>query len=324
MASPDLFTSPDLQPPPAIPNSTSAPALPHPSSTSTTTTTTTTTTPLPTTTTYPEITPHGSLLIAYQVRNKPILLIGGGAVAATRLVHLLSADAHITLLCPSHTLHPEVLHRIATHPPPQITHIDRLYDPTLDLLPADAHKYTMVLAAIDDPAASTEIYTRCHAQRIPCNIADVPPECDFYFGSVHRDGPLQVMVSTNGNGPKLANLIRLKIAASLPRDIGAAIGKVGVLRGRLRGVAPGKEVGAMRMAWMTRVCERWSLAELAAMDEGLVQGLLGNWEVWRREGGEEGGVVVPGYRELMGLGSESEDEEDEDEEEEEEDTIASS
>ena len=107
----------------------------------------------------------------------------------------------------------------------------------------------MVLTAVDDPEASTRIWKLCKERRIPANIADVPPECDFYFGSVHRDGPLQVMVSTNGNGPKMANIVRRRIAAGLPANIGDAVAKVGELRKRLRLVAPGNEEGPKRMRW---------------------------------------------------------------------------
>jgi precorrin-2 dehydrogenase/sirohydrochlorin ferrochelatase len=107
----------------------------------------------------------------------------------------------------------------------------------------------MVLTAVDDPEASTRIWKLCKERRLPANIADVPPECDFYFGSVHRDGPLQIMVSTNGNGPKMANIVRRRIAASLPGNIGDAIAKVGELRKRLRMVAPGNEEGPKRMRW---------------------------------------------------------------------------
>lgn len=107
----------------------------------------------------------------------------------------------------------------------------------------------MVLTAIDDPEASSRIWKLCKEKRIPANIADVPPECDFYFGSLHRDGPLQIMVSTNGNGPKMANIVRRRIAASLPPNIGAAIQKVGMLRKRLRVMVPNPEEGMKRMQW---------------------------------------------------------------------------
>lgn len=107
----------------------------------------------------------------------------------------------------------------------------------------------MVLTAVDDPEASSQIYKLCKQRRIAANIADVPPECDFYFGSVHRDGPLQIMVSTNGKGPKIASIVRKQIAAGLPENIGNAIENVGRLRQKLRKVAPNIEEGPKRMQW---------------------------------------------------------------------------
>jgi len=127
----------------------------------------------------------------------------------------------------------------------EIDYIDRVFEPH-DL---DDPEITMVLTAIDDPEASSVIWKLCKEKRIAANIADVPPECDFYFGSVHRDGPLQIMVSTNGNGPKIASIVRKKIAASLPANVGDAIKKVGALRKMLRVVAPGTDEGPKRMQW---------------------------------------------------------------------------
>ena len=161
-------------------------------------------------------------------------------VAAGRILNVLNADAKVTVVCPRTGLNEEVAHRVTQS---QIIHVDRNFEPS------DLDNVDMVLCAVDDPAASTQIYTLCRERRIPANIADVPPECDFYFGSVHRDGPLQVMISTNGNGPKLANIVRRQIAAGLPENIGDAIRKVGSLRRKLRKVAPNIEEGPKRMQW---------------------------------------------------------------------------
>lgn len=167
-------------------------------------------------------------------------------VAAGRILNLLNADAKVTVISPSDGLNAEVRHRIKQN---QVTHVDRKFEPP-DL---DDPSISMVLTAIDEPDDSTRIWKLCKEKRIAANIADVPPECDFYFGSVHRDGPLQIMVSTNGNGPKMANLVRKRIAASLPENIGDAIAKVGALRKKLRVVAPGNEEGPKRMKWYARI-----------------------------------------------------------------------
>lgn len=98
------------------------------------------------------------------------------------------------------------------------------------------------------------------------------------------------MVSTNGNGPKLANIVRRQIAAGLPANLGEAVVKVGALRKRLRAIAPAPADGPKRMDWMTRVCEGWSLEELCDMDEDDMEALLRGY-------GED---VVVSYKELRG------------------------
>ncbi|EME47053.1 hypothetical protein DOTSEDRAFT_69134 [Dothistroma septosporum NZE10] len=216
---------------------------------------------------FPEVQGGGSLILAWQVRNKKVLVIGGGEVAAGRILNLLNADALVTLISPRDGLNPEVAHRIERQ---QVTYFDRVFEPS-DL---DDPDITMVLTAIDDPEASSRIWKLCKEKRIAANIADVPPECDFYFGSVHRDGPLQIMVSTNGNGPKMANIVRRRIAASIPPNMGDAIKKVGRLRRKLRDVAPEVEQGPKRMGWMSKVCVKWTLEDLCDMTEEDMEGLL--------------------------------------------------
>ncbi|RMY69489.1 hypothetical protein D0863_06422 [Hortaea werneckii] len=216
---------------------------------------------------YPEVQGGGSLILAWQVRNKKVLIIGGGEVAAGRILNLLNADAKVSVISPRDGLNDEVAYRIEQK---QVEYHDKKFEPS-DL---DDPAITMVLTAIDEPDASTQIWKLCKEKRIAANIADVPPECDFYFGSVHRDGPLQIMVSTNGNGPKMANIVRRRIASSLPPNIGDAIAKVGMLRKKLRVLVPENDEGPKRMQWMSKVCVSWTLEDLCEMDEEDMEQLL--------------------------------------------------
>lgn len=155
-------------------------------------------------------------------------------------MNVLNADAKVTIVSPRDGLNPEVAYRIEEG---QVDYVDRKFEPS------DLDGVDMVLTAVDDPEASSQIWKLCKERKIAANIADVPPECDFYFGSVHRDGPLQIMVSTNGKGPRFANIVRRSIASDLPKNTGEAITKVGKLRQMLRKVAPGPGEGSKRMAW---------------------------------------------------------------------------
>ncbi|KAK6346788.1 Bifunctional dehydrogenase and ferrochelatase [Orbilia brochopaga] len=224
---------------------------------------------------FPPITPGGSLMLAWQPRDRPILLVGGGNVAASRLDHLLNASATSIILIAPPPLHPSILHRLHTHPS-SITHHPRLFLPSdLTTTPPPS----LILTAVDDPAVSSAIHALAVASNIPINVADVPPLCDFYFGAIHRAGPLQIMVSTNGNGPRLAASIRDRIADSLPKNIPEAIANVGILRKKLRNIASAGTTGEIskRMAFMSAVCDSWSFEQLAEMTEADMDVILAGY-----------------------------------------------
>ncbi|SGY97990.1 BQ5605_C035g11435 [Microbotryum silenes-dioicae] len=241
--------------------------------------------------TFPPIEPGASLILAWQIKNKRVLLVGGGVVAAGRLYALLNANAIVTLIAPSSHLSPEVQARINDPSlSTSLTYFDRKFQGEDDL-----QGFEMVLTAIDEAGLSSSICEMCRQRRIPVNVADVPPECDFYFGSIVRRGPLQIMVSTGGKGPRIANRIRRSIEETLPDQVGEAIENVGRLRADLRKVANGKDTKtiARRMDWMIRVCDKWSLAQLSAMDDRMREDILDGWEEGIAKGFHDvnGGVV---------------------------------
>ncbi|KAJ4487839.1 siroheme synthase [Lentinula aciculospora] len=217
----------------------------------------------------------GSLMMAWQLKGKRVLLVGGGEVGASRIGHLLGADAHITLLCPERGLFSATKDYIAKYPQ-RITYFDRRFTG-----PAELHKMDLVLTAIDNPVASRDIADLCRQAKIPVNTADVPELCDFYFGAHIRDGPLQIMISSNGNGPRISALIKEKVQASLGGSEGLAISKIGQLRAELKQRVPeiGGPVGRKRMRWMSKICNDWPMIDFTLLDDAMIQKILDEgWE----------------------------------------------
>lgn len=231
---------------------------------------------------FPPIKYGGCLPLAWQLKDRRVVLVGGGQVAAGRLTNLLQADALVTIIAPSDSMHSEILYRIHEDETAKtrITWVNRKYAGASDLKGDTA----MVLTAIDDNEESLRIWRDAKAMKIPVNVADVPSNCDFYFGSQVRRGSLQIMISTNGKGPKMASLIKDKIEEALPGPIEAAIENVGKLRARLRERAPGVGgiLGQKRMKWVKDVCEEWSFAQLASLEDEEIEVLLDQgWETKR-------------------------------------------
>ncbi|CAO3659900.1 unnamed protein product [Rhizopus stolonifer] len=200
----------------------------------------------------------GSLILAYQIANKRVLLVGGGLVAAQRIVSLKIADAHILLVSPAEGLSDEVRYRIDHQ---EVEWIDRKFKDE------DLEGVDMCLTALDDHEESLRIGHLCREKRIPVNVADVPPMCNFYFMSQHRDGPLQLAVSTNGKGPKLANMVRVTAASSLPANMGTVIECMGRLRVKVKEWEPSMKNSGKRMTWVTQVCEKWGLKGMGKLAE---------------------------------------------------------
>ena len=219
------------------------------------------------------IKPGASLLLAHRIKDRPILLIGGGAVASSRLYFLLESDAHITIVSPK--LDPTISARLETHAH-QITWIKRKYigvEEEQAKGEIELTKYHMVMTAIDDNPLSKSICLECRAKGVLVNIADVPPLCDFYFAAQFRRGPLQVMLSTGGMGPRIGALVRDRVEKVLPDNLEDAINGVGELRKDLRKRAPGVggALGQKRMDWMKSISETWSLEQLEGLNEAEVR-----------------------------------------------------
>lgn len=237
--------------------------------------------------------PNASLLLAWQLKGKRVLIVGGGDVASGRLESVLAAEAVVTLISPRRGLHSKTLNLLEQNPD-RILYQDRDFSAIEDLEGVD-----MVLTAIDDPNTSRYICNLAREKRTPVNVADIPPLCDFYFGSQIQRGNLQVLISTNGQSPKLANVIKKQIESNLPDCTAKAIDNVGVLRARLRERAPGigGDIGKKRMKWMVDVCNKWSLDDLALLDDQGIEKMLDlGWERGTVISTSEAGIQTPRFK----------------------------
>lgn len=87
------------------------------------------------------------------------------------------------------------------------------------------------LVFVAEESADAEL-AKSEARRlgILLNVVDVPAECDFYTPSIVDRAPLTVAISTEGDAPVLARLVRAQIEAMLA----PGLGKIASLAGGLR------------------------------------------------------------------------------------------
>jgi uroporphyrin-III C-methyltransferase len=215
-----------------------------------------------------------SFLVGYQLKEKHVLVIGGGKEAANRTFFALDADAFVTVISPG-PLHPAVE---ARHSKGLLRWINRDFqDSDLELEweteTSSPWPVDMVLGCIDDHVESKRIALLCRSKRIPVNCADIPELCDFYFMAQFRQEQLQIAVSTNGGGPRLGVRIRNAIVEKLDPSTPKAVTMIGKLREQIRKVDDKelKRVGThaieSRMGWVSRFCDSWSLKQLTTLED---------------------------------------------------------
>lgn len=200
----------------------------------------------PATTASPAVLRNG-LLTSTDCRGHVHLVVGTSPLAAARCTISLAAGATPILVAPpTADLHYSLARHIesgavAWHKLADSADIESLLltlgreevggvADTVFVTPLASELQGAVAAALD-PA---RISALCRRHRIPVNVADQPALCSFALLSTHTDGPLQIGVTTNGRGCKLASRIRREVAAALPAGLGHACERLGDVRRRVQ------------------------------------------------------------------------------------------
>lgn len=131
-----------------------------------------------------------------EIKNRPVLVIGGGVIAYEKIKTLLRAGASITVIAPE--IQPSI-RRFNR----RITFVERPYLPQ-DLTEA----YWLVFAATNDPALNAAISEQCQGLRIFCNTIDTPMARNFIVPATVRRGAITVAISTSGANPFFARLLK--------------------------------------------------------------------------------------------------------------------
>ena len=148
------------------------------------------------------------------VAQRRVLVIGGGAVAAGKIARLVEAGANVVVVAP------EVVKEIAS----TAMEIHRRPFRVEDL---DGAWYVVSAAP---PDVNTHVLREATLRGIFVNAVDDPPNATAFAGSVFTRGPVTVALSTGGEAPALARVLR----EALERLVGRDVEEWTALAGRLR------------------------------------------------------------------------------------------
>tara|TARA_R110002167_G_scaffold95304_1_gene253912 strand:+ start:185 stop:1603 length:1419 start_codon:yes stop_codon:yes gene_type:complete len=163
------------------------------------------------------------LPLFFDLKTKPCLLVGGGTVALRKAELLCRAGARVRVVAPK--LRESLTEMVQVH---QGEALQQAY--SADFLEG----MTLVVAATDDPALNQQVHRDARERGIPVNVVDQPALCDFIFPAIVDRSPLMVAVSSGGNAPVLARLVRARLEALLPQSY-AQLGRLmGAFRERVK------------------------------------------------------------------------------------------
>jgi uroporphyrin-III C-methyltransferase / precorrin-2 dehydrogenase / sirohydrochlorin ferrochelatase len=157
------------------------------------------------------------------IEHRPVLVVGGGAVAEQKLKGLLEANADITVLAPQAT---ETIEGFARNN--KIRLLRRKY------IRDDVKGFFIVVGATSSRSVQEQIFNDSQDHAIPVNIVDVPDLCTFYLSSVFQKGNLKIAVSTNGKSPTLGKIIRDKIKTEFSEGYPELLETIGDMRPEVR------------------------------------------------------------------------------------------
>lgn len=177
------------------------------------------------------------LPIFYDLKGRLCLVVGGGEVATRKAAMLMRAGAHV--------------HVVALD----------ISDAMLELLKTDFDSKsevrafanndiqgkTLVIAATDDQPLNESVSQQATLMNVPVNVVDNPDLCTFILPSIIDRSPVVVAVSSGGQSPVLARMIRAKLESTIP----ASYGRLANLVGKFRDEAKAKfsDVNQRRGFW---------------------------------------------------------------------------
>lgn len=157
------------------------------------------------------------------LRDRRVLVVGGGKVGARKAAGLVEAGAHVVVVSPR--FEPAFARLVDTA---ALTLLERRY--TVE----DLAGIALVVAATDDHAVNAQVSADARRAGVLVSVVDNPRESDFIVPAVVRRGDLLLAISTGGRSPGLAGHLRRELDLLVPDDWKALVRLLGVARAKVQ------------------------------------------------------------------------------------------
>lgn len=176
------------------------------------------------------------LPLFHKLRDSQVLVVGGGEIALRKSRLLADAGAVLRVVAPA--IDPQLAELVRGSGGQML---DRGY------MQSDLDGCTLVIAATDDEPLNAQVSADARARCVPVNVVDSPALCTVIFPAIVDRSPLVVAVSSGGDAPVLARLIRAKLETWIPSTYGELAGLAARFRQKVKALYP--DVTQRRAFW---------------------------------------------------------------------------
>ncbi|WP_371228465.1 siroheme synthase CysG [Pseudomonas sp. QE6] len=157
------------------------------------------------------------------LRGRRALLVGGGDVALRKARLLSDAGAVLRVVAPE--VHSELRELV------EQGQGELLLRPYVS---GDLQDCVLAIAATDDEPLNAQVSRDANERGVPVNVVDAPALCSVIFPAIVDRSPLVVAVSSGGDAPVLARLLRAKLETWIPATYGQLAGLASRFRERVK------------------------------------------------------------------------------------------
>lgn len=176
------------------------------------------------------------LPLFHNLKGRLVLVVGGGDIALRKARLLSEAGAVLRVVAPQ--VEPQLAELVEQGGGQTVL---RGY------AEGDLAGCVLAIAATDDEPLNAFVSQDARALGIPVNVVDSPQLCTVIFPAIVDRSPLMIAVSSGGDAPVLARLIRARIETWIPAAYGQLAGLAKAFRAQVK--AKFSDVQQRRVFW---------------------------------------------------------------------------
>ncbi|NKQ12465.1 siroheme synthase CysG [Pseudomonas sp. SST3] len=176
------------------------------------------------------------LPLFHNLKGRAVLVVGGGEIALRKARLLSEAGAMLRVVAPE--IEPQLI-ELVEQGGGQALMRGYAHD--------DLRGCVLAIAATDDEPLNAQVSQDAKALGMPVNVVDSPELCTVIFPAIVDRSPLMIAVSSGGDAPVLARLMRARIETWVPAVYGQLAGLAKKFRSQVKAKLP--NVQQRRVFW---------------------------------------------------------------------------